>query len=280
MIKGFFFTPVEDAKKFFKESVMYEQEGIYVSWLTDPKVIKRILPPPMKMVAPVVTAYIINIQKPTFCSRYTEGACAIPCTCNGEEGVYWISFMLSGPGAVMGTVAGREMAGIPKKIADEICVERIGNYAHAHIIRQGIKIIDVEVDICGQYNNVAAYNIYGDPKPGEEALLKGFFYKYDMNKDDNGIVKFTDGRVITCNFDTTYHTWEKGKAKVTLQPSIQDPWAELEVIEVLGAGYATDDINLSLTKEVCKVDIEEAIPYLLAARYDKGALNQEEKVYY
>lgn len=280
MFKGSFFTPVEEAQKFFKESVMNEQEGLYVSWLTDPKVVEKIVPPPLTPVAPIVTCYIINIQRPTFCSRYTEAAIAIPCTYENVSGVYWISFMLAGPGAHMGTFAGREMGGIPKKIADDIRVERIGNYARGTVIRHGRKLIEIEMDINGHFNNPAAANVYGDPQPGQEVLLNGFFYKYDCNKGEDGIVRFTDGRLISMNFDTTYHTFEKGCAEVKLFDSIEDPWSELTVVEVLGGGYATDDIDLSSSRVLTEVDAEEIVPYLLSARYDKGALNQGETVFF
>ena len=278
-MKGSFFTPLDQAKNFFKESVMYDQEGIYVSWLTDPKVINRILPPPMVPVAPIITAYIINIQKPTFCSRYNEAACAIPCVCNGVSGVYWISFMLSGPGKEMGTFGGREVAGIPKKLADEIIVKRSGNYATGTLIRHGIKLFEVEMDICGHYNNVACANVYGDVQPGDEVLLDGFFYKFDVNKGGDGIVRFEDANIIDCAFATKYRTIEKGTAKVTLGDSYEDPWSELEVIEVLGAGWSKNDIDLAWSKVIGTVEADKIIPYLMSARFDKGTMNMGEVVF-
>lgn len=278
-MKGSFFTPLEEAKNFFKESVMYDQEGIYVSWLTTPQVIQRILPPPMEPLAPIIFAYIINIQKPTFCSRYNEAAAAIPCFCNGVKGVYWISFMLSGPGREMGTFGGREVAGIPKKIADEIIVKRMGRYAKGTLIRHGINLFEVEMDICGHYNNAAAYNVLGDPKPGDEQLLDGFFYKFDVNKGAEGIVKFEDANIVDCAFAMQYHGFEKGTATVKLGESFEDPWDELEVVEVLGAAWIKNDIDLAWSKSLGTIEADTIIPYLMSARYDKGTMNQGEVVF-
>ncbi|MFV0441016.1 MAG: acetoacetate decarboxylase family protein [Lachnospirales bacterium] len=279
-MRGSFLASTEDVKNLFKVSQMNNQEGIYVCWSTDPKVVKRILPPPLEMVGPVVFAYIINIQEATFCSRYTEGAMAIPATYNGVQGLYWTSFMLGGPGAQMGTFAGREVGGIPKKIADEIRVERSGNYAHAYVERHGIRIIDVELDITGKYNNIAAKGVFGEPVKDLEVLLNGFFYKYDVNKNEDGIVEFSDGRLITVAFDTVYDKWEKGEAKVTLTDSIEDPWAELEVIEVLGAGYCRNSIDLSKSTKLTDVNLDEVLPYILNARFDKGVMNKGEQVFF
>lgn len=279
-MKGTFLTSKEDVKKFFEVSQMNNQEGIYVCWSTNPATVQRILPPPLEMVGPVVFAYIINIQEPTFCCRYTEGAMAIPAVCNGVSGLYWINFMLSGPGALMGTFGGREVAGIPKKIADEIRVERKGNYAHAYVERHGIRIIDVEMDINGQYNNEAAKGVFGEPAPGLEVLLQGLFYKFDVNKDKEGKIHFSDGRLTSLVFDTVYTGWEKGTAKVTLKDSIEDPWAELEVIEVLGAGYCHNNIDLAKGEVITEVDIDEVMPYLMSGRFDKGVMNLGESVFY
>lgn len=274
-MKGSFFTPMEQIDNFFKESVMYDQEGMYVAWLTRPEVIKRILPPPMEpMPAPLVIAYIINIEKPTFCPRYTEAACAIPCTCKGVSGVYWVSFMLGGAGAEMGTVGGREVGGIPKKHADKITVERTGNYAKGTLIRHGIKLFEVEMDICGRFNNAAAANVYGTQiNPGDEALLNGFFYKFDVNKGEDGQVRFTDASVLQMAFATTYNSFEKASASIKFEDSIEDPWSELEVVEVLGGGWAKTDIDLAWSKVLDTIEPEKVLPYLASARYDKGVFN-------
>lgn len=279
-MRGSFFSPQEDVDKFFKESKMNDQEGVYACWVTDPEAVKRILPPPLEMVGPVVMAYIINIQKATFASRYTEAAMAIPATYNGVQGLYWVSFILAGPGAFMATLGGREVGGIPKKIADEIRIDRQGDYVHAYFERHGVRVIDIELDLTGQYNSVGANAILGDPKPGDELLLQGLFYKFDVNKDENGEVHFTDARLMSMAFDTTYHSWEKGNAKIVLQDSPVDPWAELKVIEVLGAGYAHDDVDLSWTKVLTEVDPKDVLPYLLSARFDKGPLNRGETSFY
>lgn len=278
-MRGSFFTPVEDVDKFFEVAQMNKQEGVYLAWSTNPKAVRDILPPPLEMVGPVVFAYIINIEEPTFCSRYTEGAIAVPATYNGIAGLYWISFMLDGPGALMGTFGGREIAGIPKKIADQITIKRSGDYVHAYIERHGIRFIDVEVDITGKYNNDAAKTVFGDVVPDLEVLLRGFFYKYDVDKNIDGDTVFSNGRLNTLIFDTDYDGWEKGEAKITLTDSVEDPWAQLEVIEVLGAGYCKNNIDLAKGETLCEVDIKEVLPYLMSGRFDKGTMNKPERVF-
>lgn len=281
MRKGSFFTPAEDYRDFIRVATMIDQEGIYVTWTTDPQTLAKIIPPQLTPVAPVVFAYFINIQKATFCARYTEAAIGVPCVApNGVQGIYWLQFLLSGPGAEMGTYLGREVIGIPKKIADEISVNRIGNYASAKVVRHGVTIAEIEMDITGEYPNAAAASVLGDPKPGDKALLPGLFYRYDYEKLRDGSTHFYDGKLCNFAFNIDWHGYEKGSCEVKLYDSIEDPWSELKVVEVLGAGYIKNDIDLTWAEVIQNVDVDEVMPYLLAARYDKGVMNKGEQRFY
>lgn len=175
----------------------------------------------------------------------------------------------------MGTFGGREIAGIPKKVADQIYIKRTGDYVRAYIERKGVRFIDCEVNN-GKYNNAAAASVFGDVEAGLEVLLRGFFYKYDVNKNEEGKVEFSDGRLNQLVFDTTYDHWEKGTTTIKLENSIEDPWAELEVIEVLGAGYCKNNIDLAKGSTLAEVDINEVLPYLMAGRFDKGVMNKHD----
>lgn len=239
--------------------------------MTKPEAIQRVLPPQFKMVAPIVSVYIVNIQEPTFTARYLEGAISIPVICNGKQGLYCLSLMLNGPGSEMGTYAGREVSGIPKKLCDVISVERIDNYAHAYIERHGIRIIDVEVEI-GEYNSPQAKNVFSNQAPKVVVPSHAFFYKYDVGKNEKGEMSFFNGKLIASQTVISYKTWEPATAKVTLLPSIEDPWAELEVVEVLGAGYSQNNTVLSNVELMEEVNAGEVMSYLFSGRFDRGIL--------
>jgi acetoacetate decarboxylase len=276
MKKGSFFVPQEELKNFIRRSEMNTQEGLYISWMTKPEVVQKVLPPQLKMVAPIVSVYIVNIQEPTFTARYLEGAISIPVICNGKQGLYCLSLMLSGPGSEMGTYAGREVSGIPKKLCDGISVERIDNYAHAYIERHGIRIIDVEVEI-GEYNSPQAKNVFSNQGPGTVVPSYAFFYKYDVGKNEKGEMAFSNGRLNASQTVITYKTWEPATAKVILQPSLEDPWAELEVVEVLGAGYSQNSTALTNVELVEEINAGEIMSYLFSGRFDRGILCSPER---
>lgn len=280
MTKGSFFTPKEKVQQFLKDTVMYDQEGLYLTWATDQAVLDKILPPQVKAVAPVTFAYIINIQKATFGARYTEAALGIPAICEGVQGVYWLSFLLAGPGAEMGTDCGREFVGIPKKLGDDISIRRIGDKVFASATRHGIKIIEVEMDITGEYADEAALGVLGDPQPGDTISLPGIFYRFSYEQTRDGDVKVFDSRFVQMAFDITYHSFEKGTAEVTLRDSIEDPWAEVACLKLLGAAYIKNDIDLSWSEDLCQADYEEVAPYIYSARYDRGTLCEGEQAFF
>lgn len=277
-MKGSFFTPLEECKGFISPGTMFDQEGIYVTWTTNPKAVAKIVPPPLVPLAPVVFTYIINIQKATFCSRYTEAAMGIPCLFNGKMGIYWLSFLLGGPGAEMGTHLGREVVGIPKKMADNISLNRMGKHVVASCTRHGVKLIDIDMEITGEYPNAAAAGVLGDPKPGDQQVLPGYFLNYAYRQRRDGSVEWRDMTLSEMEFVINYHDFTKGSASVTLGDSYEDPWSELEVVEVLGAGYMKNDIDLCWSVDLHKYEGDgwDMAPYFMSGRFDKGALTQGE----
>lgn len=279
-MKGSFLSSKEDVSNFLKVTENNHQEGIYVAWRTNPEAIKKILPPQFELVAPFVSVYALNIQESTVCGRYMECSIYVPVTYNGRFGLYFPGMLLTGPGAESGQLTGRESCGMTKKLAQTIRVERHDTQATAYVERNGVRVFEVEMDINGEYNSPMGVDALGDIKDGTKAPSDGFFFKYDVNKDEKGKVSFTDGKLIAAAFDNEFHTWERGTAKVTLQESITDPWAELEVLEVLGAGYTTNATNLWKSELLAEVDINEVIPYLLTGKFDKAPLNKGDRIFY
>ena len=71
-VSGFVSTS-SDLQNFGEVYFMDQQEGVYMSYLTDPQVIAKILPPPLKPYPmPVVTISVCHVNKPTFADDYYE----------------------------------------------------------------------------------------------------------------------------------------------------------------------------------------------------------------
>ena len=54
-----------------------------------------------------------------------------------------------------------------------------------------------------------------------------------------------------------------GEAQIIFKPSDYDPWAEIEVVKMLGAVYTKGDNSMVSGKVVAEVEPKEFAPYAL-----------------
>jgi acetoacetate decarboxylase len=270
------FVKTAEEVNFFQTNAgwLNNSEGIYTTWATKPECIQKVLPPALKMVAPIVSSYVINVHEPTFSKSYKEAAIMVPVMYNDKPGVYTLSMLLDGTDN--GVFQGREVIGIPKKNGD-IQITRLGNHAKATVERYGARVFEVECEI-GEYNTPKGPVVFGEIGPGTKAGGICYFYKFDMDQGEDAKINFSNLRLNQVETQRNYRSWEPATAKVSMQPSVNDPWAELEVVQVLGAGWAHLDIGMPGVKMIPQVNVEETIPYLLT-RYDSASFGLPNRVF-
>lgn len=61
-----FLVSDDDVKNFLTLPRMDDQEGLLFSYAAPEKVLKKLLPKPLKLVAPVVCGYVVQMGKPSF----------------------------------------------------------------------------------------------------------------------------------------------------------------------------------------------------------------------
>ena len=189
--------------------------------------------------------------------------------------MYFFSFFLGGDGALMGTFMGRDAYGIPKKTAEEISITRCGDEVKAHIVRNGIKLIDIKADLSsGGYNDENCKSVIGNPKPGDTSYGGAFFFKYDINQNDKYDSLFSNLRMVQ-NFTTnTYKSWEPGKVEIAMQKSMNDPWSAFEVVKPLGAAYGKNSQSVEKS-DVYPIEYSDSImAKLITGRYDMCSFGQ------
>ncbi|MDO4311836.1 MAG: acetoacetate decarboxylase family protein [Eubacteriales bacterium] len=273
MIKCF-----EDGSAFRSGLRMEREEGITVAWMTDPEKAAAILPPPLELLAPIITCNVVNIDGTNFARVYQETYLAIPVTYNGVPGIYMPSLFLHGPGAYMGAIAGRDATGTPKKLADEISLLRRGDTAHAYVVKDDVHVIDIELEF-GEYNLPEAKEMF---KANEEnGTVDGacYFIKTDLNVNDQGGMEFRNTRLTTSTGSNQYFEWTPASAKVTLNPCENAPWSELEVVKVIGGGWSRFAIANGACTELCKMNDKDVIPYLIKGLYDVDIINKPNRKY-
>lgn len=92
----------------------------------------------------------------------------------------------------------------------------------------------------------------------------------------------SDMEVIHYDSPTRFYSWEPATAKVTLDSSRDDPWGELPVVKVLGAGWMVSDNWVKSIKSLHHMNEKEAgvaMLHLFAGRYDQSLLSKDHQHY-
>ena len=279
MKNGSFFIPRKQIHPFFNPGAMNNEEGLYLCWETDPAVARRVLPSPLALLDPehpVVMVYVVNIREPTFTAWYMEAGIMLLCRYGATAGAYFLNLQLSGPGAATGMCSGREFSGLPKKMCERIVVERTDDCARAFIEAKGRRIFDVDIEL-GAYNDPLAAQFYKDAAPGREARGSCLLFQYECGTAPEGHMTFP--KMYLNNYDcvTDYQSWEPASIKsIRMEPSLDDPWAELSVVKPLGAGYSINSNRVLGVSRLAQFEGDEAdnlISYLLSGRGDRSTIS-------
>lgn len=264
-----FHVTESEMKDFAAYNRMGNQEGVYMCYLTDPAAIKNILPPGLEpFMMPVVTLSVTHVNNPSFSEDYYETILGCYATHKGNLGLYCIALVLGGKGQEMATQLGREVCGIPKKLNADFNINRDGSHVSVTVDRKGTRLVDINMEL-GAYNHPMAGVLYQNPTAGKQTYGSGMYYIFDKEYDKENKLKFSNVRLYKNMCQYTYKSWEPGFAKLKLNSSIDDPWAELPINTIIGGAYCKNDLIMQSMELVEEVDAEKAMPYLLKSRFDK-----------
>lgn len=266
-----FISSMEDLQKFAKVSLMGEQEGLYLAFMTDPMAARKLVPRPLRPYPlPVVTLSICHVNKPSFADEYYEAILSILVTHDFDLGLYPIALLLGGPGAEMATYFGRDMGYMPKKLGADFNIRRSGDTVTANVTRRGVELINAKLEL-GEYNSPLTDVVFQSPQAGEKSSGSGFFLDYDFTRDEQGVSQIANGALYQNLCEYSYKAWDPGFAALKLQSSKDDPWAELPISTLIGGAYCKNDLLLKGMKLVEKLEADKLLPYLLTNRYDRTA---------
>lgn len=112
-----------------------------VLYCTDPEIVRRILPPPLEPTdEPLVLLYVARFEHTNFGVSYGEAGLALACRLGRKHGFYPVFMPVDDDTAL---VAGREVYGFPKKLAEQITLRRTGDDVEARVVRRGTLLVDV-----------------------------------------------------------------------------------------------------------------------------------------
>ncbi|MFB3765137.1 MAG: acetoacetate decarboxylase family protein [Methanotrichaceae archaeon] len=276
MKNGSYFIERGNLNAFMKGGAMNNEEGLYIFWETDPAVARRILPQQLELADPEhpqVYSYFVNIREPTFAPWYMEAGIGILGAKYKEySGLYFCNLQLSGPGAQMGLLSGREMSGLPKKMCEKIVVERNDDIAHTVVEAKGRRIFEAEIEIAGRNRPMETGASNSIPSSEGYCLL----FKYDIGVGPDGCVTLPSAALIGYDSVTDYKTWEAATIKsISMEPSLDDPWSELVVVKPLGAAYSINSNWVRGVHAIATFEGEESdglFSYLFTGRYDRSTI--------
>lgn len=257
----------EEIENSFMANPLNNFEGYFCAWKSKADVLQNLLPPPLKLDSDIVKLYLCKIQNPTRQPWYREANLLLSCRFDDIPGYFTVSFLLEGPGAETGTHSGRENFFMPKKKADKFTIQKIGPMGSAAIERNGMEIVNLKADINGKYNSPECDSCFAGFAPGSTQPLNTFFLFYDI-ENNGGKRSYKNGRIVLGSNQMVFKKWEPATIDITLGDSVNDPWAELEVVKPLGGAYVLFDIVMGSGKVMGSVDTIEAIRRTYKSRYD------------
>jgi acetoacetate decarboxylase len=207
------------------------REYFIIRYRTDPEALRRVVPEPLEIVAPIVNYEFIRMPDSTGFGDYTESGQVIPVRFQGETGSYTHQMFLNDHPPIAG---GREIWGFPKKLAQpSLKVETdtlVGtlDYGSVRIATATMGYKHRALDIPAEAQGLRAPNF----------LLK--------------VIPHVDGGPRVCELvryhleDVTVKGAWAGPASLQLCPHALAPIADLPVLEILSAKHVLADLTLGL----------------------------------
>jgi acetoacetate decarboxylase len=212
-----------------------DREFLIVTYRTDPKKLRELVPEPLQVDEPLVKFEFIRMPNSTGFGDYTESGQVIPVTFEGRKGSYTHCMFLDDHPPIAG---GRELWGFPKKLAKPTLKAEIDTLVGT--LDYGP--VRVATGTMG-YKHKAA-----DPKSIAAGLaLPNFLLK---------IIPHVDGTARICELveyrleDVTLKGAWTGPGALSLSSHALAPLNELPVLEIVSATHILADLTLGLGKVV------------------------------
>lgn len=204
-------------------------EMLMAIYRTDPEVIARVLPKPLKPAPePYALAFVAKYPKTNFGVSYNEGALFVQAMYRGHVGGYCLSMPVDNDTALIG---GREHYGFPKKMAEEISLETAGSTIVGRVVRRGTEILRIELEPSGP-TEVGILSMLGNASVHERRAslpLSSYLFKSFPSPDGKGF-DYLPRLVRQITVFRPRSGLRHGLSKVIVTSSEVDPLGEVPVL--------------------------------------------------
>jgi len=237
---------------------LFDAEILSVFWETKPEIIARLLPAPLKpAAAPIAMAFVAHYPRTSFDVSYHESALFIRAAYNEEEGNYCLSMPVTSDMAMAG---GREVYGFPKKLAD-IHYSRDNALVEGWTQRRGVRFMEVRSRLTGRFNDEEARERILENIKERDGSIRSISFNFKHFPAPQGLTLDYNPRLVRQETILRPREVLFGEAEVTLMYSGYDPWAEVEVVRMLGAIYTKGDNSMLAGTVLAEVDPMQFAPY-------------------
>jgi acetoacetate decarboxylase len=253
-----FVKSLEEVAKGYRETYdFYDAEMLTVVWETQPEIVRRLLPPPLRPPPrPLALGFLANYPRTNFGVSYLEGALFLRAEFNGEPGNYCLSMPVTND---MALTAGREIFGYPKKIG-RINLARDGERVAGWAERHGVRFCEIGAKLTGKFNTQDAQDVFAQVLGSSgKPLIVTFNFKHFPAPDGMGFDY--PPRLIREEVEFGPTSIQIGEGEIALHSSDFDPWAEVEVVRVLGAVYTVGNNSMRKGAVVAEVDPMAFAPF-------------------
>lgn len=214
-----------------------DAEMLFATFETDPAVIKEILPSPLlPSVDNTASVFVGKYPKTNFGCVYNEGALFLSCEYKGEKGAYCLSMPVDDD---MALIAGREVYGYPKKIADSITLYKNDDAVIGSVVRKGKEIIRIDCQITGDAPEdfLGEQGVRTEDWDGVQSQkFISFLFKSFKNPGGNGF-DYLPRLVREPILFRGKGTLKTGSGTVSLNSTKTDPLGVIPVKKVTGMTY-------------------------------------------
>lgn len=205
-------------------------EMLIAAYRTDPMVVARILPRPLRLPEEAVAvAFVARYPQTNFGCVYNEGALLLRAVRGREVGLYCLSMPVDDDTAM---VLGRERLGYPKKMAESIRLERSGDHVIGRVVRKGVEILRIDAELGAavkpaDLDIVSAATVDQHGQPCREVV--SFLFKYFPAPGGTGL-DYLPRLVRQATLLRPRADVRKATARVVPSSSPYDPLGEVPVV--------------------------------------------------
>ena len=264
----------DEVASFMNTPNVDDQIGIDFAYRMPEEKVREILPPHLEYFDNITVGYLRQLRAAEFASPYNELCIAILAKHGDVIGPYAVTLMLHGEGAECGQICGAELAPIPKKLADDIVIDRFGDEISAYVERHGERIFEIGIDLSKPYNDEQmGTGILGDgSNVGQMTEGMQMYHRHALYQNEDGTTSASNVQLCGMTVSTKVSQFEAGRiTKLEFRSTPDDPYEELAPESTIGADWAiTEKCIMQSGTVLDDLDAEATLPYLLACFYDSA----------